>query len=255
MIANFGELKAMYASFQRRDVGLRVPAVGKFGILRHDFQLEEYNYGPRQYMPEYEQMVSVPATRRFFKRPDFVPFTAAWAWRWLDMLRWASNWLLPDAEIVNVWRRMISNHVAFTDNHAPENGYHDPVTGENAGKRIFEWASLGMAGNLIKIVESAGQYRAIEAFDLSQPPPSLAEIIAQPWKWHWATEQSLYALGGNRWVVSNFPHLEVVCKKYNLPIVGLPVPLVSLGGIQWVKIEHFDRIDNGATYSPYVPEL
>lgn len=232
MIASFGNVKVAY--FTRKDKNLRVPALGRFGKLLHDTELlgGVRNVG---------QKTAIPSTRQFAQKPDFVTVPDAWAWRWVEMLKWAACDLLTDDEAKALWRSVIRNHVAFTDNHAPENGYRDPITGENPMADNIAWSTLGMTGNLVKIIGAYGEYRIIEALDFSKPPPPLGDIILQPWLWHWAT---IVNLDGT---MSNFPHLEAIL---GTP-AGLPVPLVSIGGTQWVHYSYFTRVLNGAEYDVY----
>lgn len=256
--AVFGDRQVPYApaAFVRRDVGLRVPTSGNYAILLPDHKLAEFNYKPRQLNPEYGAKYAVPATRQFMQPPGHVTLPDAWARRWLEMIQWAANGLLSQRQLESVWWNLIRNRTAFTDNYSPQNNYRDPITGANPGRPNIGWATLGMIGNLLRLRGRQNGYQAIEVFDLRLPPPPLEEIIAQPWKWHWATEQSIVELprdaeGGRQWVISNFWHLEDALGL----VTGIPVPLVSLGGIQWVDFDHIERIDNGAAYSPYLPAL
>lgn len=224
---------------RRRDVGLRVPMSGRFYRLPHDTEL----FGTtRQRMEGYEQPRAViPATRRFITRnpdyPDFTELSDAWCWRWVDVIHWASDYSITYQEAVKVWRKLIEQHTAFTDGYSPEQGYRDPVTGENPGKPNIHWGNIGMTGNIVKRLEDG----RVEAFNVTLPPPPLEDIIAQSWKWHWATEQRPDG------VISNFPHIEVVC---NSP-TGVPVPLVSPNGYLLMKPEYMERIENGVTYDCY----
>lgn len=224
---------------RRKDLGLRVPANGRFYRLPHDMEL----YGvTRQRAGGYEQPNAViPATRRFIKRepdyPDFMELSDAWCWRWVDMIHWASDYTITYQEACKVWRKLIERHTAFTDGYSPEEGYRDPVTGENEDKPNIHWGNIGMTGNIVKRLEDG----RIEAFDMLKPPPPLDEIISQSWKWHWATEQRPEG------TISNFPHIESVC---GFPC-GVPVPLVSEGGYLIMKPEYLQRVENGITYDAY----
>jgi hypothetical protein len=232
MIARFPGAIVRY--FTRRDKNLRVPALGNFGRLYHDVEL----YGS---VRDVGQKVAIPSTRQFMMKPDFVTVPDAWAWRWVEMLRWAACDMIDQSQAKALWRSIIKNHTAFTDNHSPENGYRDPITNENPLADNIAWATLGMTGNIVKIIGTYGDYRVIEALDFTQPPPPLGEIILKPWLWQWAT---IVNLDGT---MSNFPHLEAILETP----AGLPVPIVSVGGTQWVHYSYFERVENGSLYDPY----
>lgn len=222
---------------RRFDLGLRVPMVGDYRRIRKDTELPEFHFLPRQaqFVPGDKKAV-IPATRRF-KGVQFITMSDAWCWRWVDMIHWASDYSITYDEACQVWRKLISEHTAFTDGHSPEAGYRDPITGENEGHPNIQWANLGMIGNIVKV-----GVNGIECFDMTLPPPPLSDIIAQSWKWHWATEQTPTG------VISNFPHIESII---GMPC-GVPVPLVSYGGYQAMKdINHFERVKNGARYDIY----
>lgn len=222
---------------RRFDLGLRVPMVGDFRRIRKDTELEEFDFFPRQSgFPQVDKNAVIPATRRF-KGVQFVTLSDAWCWRWVDMIHWASDYCITYQEAVHIWRELISEHTAFTDGRSPEAGFRDPITGENPDKSNIQWANIGMIGNIVKVGT-----KGVECLDMTQPPPSLEDIVSRPWLWHWATQQTPSG------VISNFPHIESVV---GVPC-GVPVPLVSIGGWQAMKdINYFERVKNGARYDVY----
>lgn len=214
----------------RKDIPRIVPATGRFFRVKHGYELEENNYSPIT-------DEALPSIVRFTGLPDFITVSDAWAFRWVEMIHWASDYTITFDEAKQVWRKLISNHVAFTDNNAPENGYRDPVTNENPNAENFRWGNCACTGNLIKKDLS----NRIEALDFSKPPPPLDVIISQWWKWHWATEIR------RDLVVSAFPHIESVC---GFPC-GVPVPLPSISGYLYINPEYIDRVGNGTLYDVY----
>lgn len=54
------------------DENLRVPEKGTWGFVLHDWQMKEFDYKPRQYLPDYEQMKPMPSTRQLWGRYPFI---------------------------------------------------------------------------------------------------------------------------------------------------------------------------------------
>lgn len=231
---------------QRRDTGLYTPATGAFCRMPHDWELAQYDYGLRPL----DQVIPYPSTRQFWKKPDFVTVPFLWAWRWVEMIEWAAGYRITRIQAMDVWRSLIANHTFLTDGHAPENGYHDPVTGENPGAPNVEMNTLGMTGNILRLTGTNGRYLTIAACDFSKDPPSLETLIQSRWLWGWATEQGLIKTAKG-YTVAPFPHLKNVTGI----TMGIPAPIVSTDGEQWVNPEDVERIGNGVSYSAYEPEI
>lgn len=221
---------------RRFDLDLIVPLIGKYSRVKHDEELAEFDFKPRQAAPNYPDY-AVPATRRFEGNPTSFELSDAWCWRIVDMIFWAADGSITYEEACKVWRNLIRYRTAFTDEGAPELGYRDPITGENPKAKNIRWWNGACIGNIVKVK----WYGTIEAFDPTLPPPPLFEILSQPWKWHWSTEQQVDG------TLSNFPHIEAVS---GFPC-GVPVPLFGLGGLQTIDIEYIDRVENGKRYEVY----
>lgn len=238
------------------DTGLRVPNDGaKYGQIAHDWQLESFSFLPRQLSPEYEQRIPVPATRPLRGVPDdFMIVPHDWQYFIYDLLDWVSNGLLPEAALTRAYVSLTEDHRAFTDGHARENGYCDFVTMTNMGKIPYHWKALACTGNLVKIIGTQGAYFIIETLDITAPPPAVKDVINKPWLIHWATEQGLDKIGNHSYVVARFPQLRYEQRQLNLNETGTPYPLMGIGGRAYILKEHISRLQNGASYSPYVPE-
>jgi hypothetical protein len=236
--------------FRRYDKNLRVPDVGKFGQLLHDWQLEEYNYGLRVLRNDAE--IAYPSTRQFRTAPSHVEMSEPWQRWYFALISYVAGGYLTYAELLEVWRATVGDHVAFTDDHAPENGRADYITRRNLGAKPLAWATLGMTGNLVKILDRRGETLLIEALDVSKPPPSVHEALGKPWLVHWATEQRNFPVAGG-YVVSNFPQLEIHLKRKGFPAHGLPVPVMSANGTQTAHMSYIQRVQNGAEYDVYYP--
>jgi len=254
------------------DENLIVPRDGEYFRILHDFELDEYKYKPRQFNPGWEQQTptAVPSTRMMWGcRPsDFVPMKREWQFWLYELLEWASDRLIPRGDMNEInslswaYANLIANHRAFTDQHAPENGFADYVTGRNEAAKPYEWKSLHATGNIVKRIShpaSATAWHrtncyAIEALNLSKPPPKLGYLLDKtPYLIGWATEQGVTQLPDGQWVVSRFPQLRVPLSAAKFPEVGTPFPVVSRDGVNYIKKTHVVRINNGVKYSPYVP--
>ena len=110
----------------------------------------------------------------------------------------------------------------------------------NMGAEDFRVASLTTSGNILEVIESAGNYWKVKALNFSGVLPSYAEALTRPGVIHWATE-----VRGN--VVSNFPDLEAALGK---PF-GVPVPNPSLAGYQYIAKELVTEVPNGKTWEIY----
>lgn len=219
----------------RKDLPRIVPA-GRFFRVRHGYELPENNYLPPQYEPGISD-APLPSIVRFIGLPDFITVSDEWALIWVQMIQWASDYTVTWEESKQIWRSLIKNRTGFTDNNAPENGYRDPVMNENPTAENIAWGNCACTGNLLK-KDLSGR---IEALDFSKPPPPLDQLIAEWWKWNWATEIR------KDFVLSSFPHIEVIC---GFPC-GVPVPLPSMTGKLYINPEYIERVDSGKIYNIY----
>ena len=175
-----------------------------------------------------------------------------------------------EGSLKEAYQKFISNHVALTDNWAyntEEFWGRDFVCNMNSDS-AENWRIKGLSftGNIHKkiypqpFIQDA-RYIAVEAFDYSQPAPSLEWILSnKPYLIHWTTNQ-----GGmnreltpiaekRRFTVSRWPHLKVVCRKYGLPEVGTPFFAIGKDGYNLIEKDVLKKVSNGASYSPYVSE-
>lgn len=216
--------------YRRFDIYPRVPATGKWVRVLHDHEIGRDRDAKR-----------IPSTVRFHARPnypDFISTPSIVQWWWHGLLKFVSG--LPDSIILDVWGRVTSNHVAFTDNNSRDNGYRDHVLGVNMGAEDFRVASLTTSGNLLEVIESSGAYWKVKAMNFNGVLPSYEEVLTRPGLIHWATE-----VRGK--VVSNFPDFE---GYLNAPF-GLPVPNPSLAGTQYIAKELVVEVPNNAEYVIY----
>lgn len=224
---------------RRFDLGLRVPAEGDFRRIRKDTELEEFKFLPRQlsFPNPADRVKAYPATRRF-KGVQFIEMPDAWCKFWVEeMIPWAADGCITDQEARQIWTDLIREHVAMTDGHSPQAGYHDPISGQNPGAPNIAFGNIGFIGNIVKV----GKY-GVECLDMSKDPPTLGWLLERPWLYNWMTEQT--ASG----VISNFPNIEEVV---GVPC-GVPVPLVSIGGWQAMKDpNYYERVKNGSIYNVY----
>lgn len=276
-----------------KDRNLHAPADGNFYQVLHDWQLPGSGGLPRQRQGGYEQPnKAMPSTRMMWgQRPgDFMPMNREWQFWLLELLNWASDGKLPrgefeyyyvrggemqngkiikttaknpeakvkytDGSLLSVYEDLISDHRAFTDGHAPESGFADYVTERNLNAKPYSWKSLHTTGNIVKVLgtwQQNAKYVEIEALDLTKPPPTVEWVIAnKPWLIGWATEQTVVKLADGRWQVSKFPQLKIAQRVWGFPECGTPFPVIGNGTNLMLKTD-LRKVNNGETYSPYVP--
>lgn len=279
--------KIVDPSFRVKDVDLRVPASGNYGRVKHDFELAEYGFKPRQLETGINVKYPIPQNRR--TRPmhngrvyDYVPVPKEHQWFLWNLFQFALEYKVPAGKIedktyvknikgqpvtfntytpgsvTEAYGSMIERSRDFTDAKAVEDGFADHPTGRHINKPPWEWRCISHGGNLVKIIGQEGNYYIIEAIDLLKPPPKVADVFYKPWLVQWATEITTNELpplnGERRWVVSRFPQIREACRQNNLPQMGTPFPLWSLGGTNRILKEFVIPLANGVSFSPYVPE-
>lgn len=237
------------------DTGLTVPA-GRFAQVAHDWQREEMDYLPRQLRPDWERdIVPVPSTCPLHGvMDDFMPLSREWQFFIYDLLDFVTAGNLPREALLRAYISLTEDHKVFTDGHARENGYADFVTWTNLQAKPYEWKSLACTGNLVKILDTFGQFFVIETLDVTKTPARVADVIARPWLIHWATEQGIDRLPGKepRYTVARFPQLKVELRRLGLEEMGTPYPLLGIGGVNLIEKSRVFRIGGG--YSVYAPE-
>lgn len=304
--SNGGKSITFKKSSSAMDVGLTVPIDGNFYQVAHDWQLSKFGFKPRQFNPDYEQMLPMPSTRMLWactsvKPSDFIPMDSSWQHRLYELFRYAVGdipedgtpeyWYIQDPKnhkkIIKVkegtknsfphypegtlkWAYMdfITDHRALTDRHSfdtPDRYYRDDVIGINMeNPQAWMMKCLTFTGNIVNKLDIIPDIFVpncvpIETFDYTKTAPSLDWILKnKPHLIWWTTEQSVYELppvnNKRRWTVARFPQLKIVCRKYGIPEVG--TPYFAIGRHGWNLIDRNDlmKVENGESYSPYIPE-
>lgn len=271
--------------FVRKDIDLVVPTNGKrFVRIKGDSEILGY---PRGYADGKAYPAVVTSDRETWglltKYADqvysYVPIPDIWAKFFWDLLDWASDYRLPTGKIERfytkstnsglyayatpgtlmwVYINLIEKSRSHTDSFAPEVGARDIMTGRNLDSdRNWEWLFRPTTGQLGMIRVDRGNYWELEALDVLKPPPSIEIIKNSPWLFGWATEQTTVGippLPYKKWVVSNYPQIEVAFREHNLPVTGTPIPFISKGGNVWIKKSSCVELIPGTRWSPYLPE-
>lgn len=163
-----------------------------------------------------------------------------------------------EGSILWIYVNMIEDARSHTDSYSPEAGARDVVTKRNMGNpRGWEWLCRPTTGQLGKVIGETTSHWILEAIDLLKPCPTMKEINENPHLWGWATEVTTTKISQKplKYVVSNYPQIEVAFRKHSYPKTGTPIPLLSLGGSIKIKKTSCKELENGARWSPYVPEL
>jgi hypothetical protein len=290
----FGDKRVLYnpvntnKKFVIKDINLTVPNDGgRYGRVKHDFELAEYGFKPRQLETGINVKYPIPQNRR--TRPmyngrvyDYVNVPEEHQWFLWELFKFALEYRVPDGKIEDkTWVKMIKGYPVvfntytpgsiteaygsmiersrdFTDAKAVEDGFADYPTNRNMGKPPWNWRCISHGGNLVKIIGEYGNYYIIEAIDLLKPPPKVEDVFYKHYLIQWATEITTVELpqlnGKRRWVVSSFPQIKNACRQNGLPDMGTPFPLWSLGGENRILKEFVIPLKNGDNFSPYVPE-
>lgn len=208
-----------------------VPEVGTFVQILHDSQTDEWGRESRAkrigYNATKNPTGSYPDTFYLsgMKPNDFYPLSEQWQWAWFNLL---------DISIDN-WKWLTQHGIAFTDQHAVQNGFTDYVAGINlAAQKPFQVKSLALGGNIVKVIGEDANRWHIEAFDLTQPPPVIDP--AEVWRVHVATQSTII----NK--ILPFPQAGGRDVFYFLP---------SIGGVNKIDKALTRPIENGAIYNPY----
>lgn len=285
MIATFGSRLVEYRQDTiRKDVKLRVPAMGRWARFRHDFETAAWDFMPRQ-LVEGNVKYAVPEivrTRMLYNGRvyDYVPVPKDWQYFLYDLWAYSVDNIPPVGKLIRTYTKpnnsglfseytdgsllwyygnMIEKSRAWTDSWSPEVGARDYVTGRNLSARDWEWLCRPTGGNLFEIVKEDGKYFYARALDMTHPPPRVEDVFDDPGVIHWATEITTNELPRlpNRirhWVVSDFPQAEHVCDVNRITRVGTPYAFLSLGGLIQVEKVLAELLPNGAEYSPYNPK-
>lgn len=163
-----------------------------------------------------------------------------------------------EGSVMWVYVNMIEDARSHTDSYSPEAGARDVPTNRNMqNQRGWEWLFRPTTGHLGKVVNEDAAYYTLEAIDILKPCPDIRTIENSPHLYSWATEVTTTKISHKplKYVVSNYPQIEVAFRKQGLPKTGTPIPLLSLGGTIKIKKSSCLELKNGARWSPYVPEL
>lgn len=223
---------------------IKIPATGDFYRVRHDFERIDLNYTPRSITRK--TRMALPETVPMWNhKEEFFPFNLSWQKFWFSLMSKATGNSFSEDNLKKAWKSMIEDLRYNTDNHAPENGYADYITGRNIGAKPFEVKSLITGGNIVKVLAINGRDYKIETLDFSKTPPNVNDIWdSKFWLYHWATSETVELISKGKWWVVPFPQLSPF---------GMPVPTGSLNGYQIIKKEHLtERLTNGKEYPIYV---
>lgn len=263
------------------DVNMHVPSDGMYGRVKHDFELPDFDYKPRQAQPGYPDY-TVPQNRRtrgmyqdrFY---DYVEMPERWQWFLWNLWDTASWKILPKGEItgnrvksikgelvtfqtytpnsmMHVYCSTIERSRSHTDSRAVEDGRRDFPSDRHRGAKVWEWWTGTQGGNLVKILGSEGIYWRIEANDVLKSPPDPLEFLHKPWICHWFNEITPYPSGDGRWIVSRYPWIRKAVAHYGYPETGQPFPLMSKGGSLLIEKRFVVILKNGDKWSPYIKE-
>ena len=205
---------------------------------------------------------------------DYLDVPDPWQWFFWHLLDWASGYRLPRGKIERyytkptnsgtyaectpgslmwVYVNLIEKSRSHTDAAAPEVGARDVVTSRNLdNSKPWKWLARPTTGH-VSVAEDAGTYWRLPALDLLKPPPSIEDVSRNPSWYCWGTEITTTKLPDNKYVVSNYPQVEVAFRYQKLPIAGTPLPVVSLGGYYLIKKSACRVLTPGSIWSPYVP--
>ena len=228
----------------------RVPDVGKYVQLKHDYQTAEANplhpYKPRSF----DMATEVPETVHLspFEYDDFVALTPELEEFMLATIR-IPNPVLTREQAIDVWREMTRTSVCWTDNgNSWDRGRRSALL-NTPGTKLMGWKMLGFGGNVHKVISG----RVIEAIDYTKPLGNPAELYkAKPYLFQWSTQ--CYAtktgiselIGGvmrPQYKVSRFPHMRPV---------NILTPVFGFGGQNRISESwRIKQVTNGSTYSPY----
>ena len=148
-----------------------------FGL--HDFQTDEWRHKPRSIVLKYRKnppLCALPETIPMLgcKPNDFYPLSREWQEFWFALLERAADGFMTSDELIDAWKNLVADHRAFTDGHAPQNGFIDYITGENLGssKGPIQMKCLSTGGNLFKQKVRRGSIIDVETLDVTMPPPT-----------------------------------------------------------------------------------
>ena len=265
-----------------KDEGLRVPSVGRYVQILHDWVVYD---GVTRQIAQGNPLYPVPAvvnknwgilTKYNDVVYDYVPMPDEWQWFLWDLFNWGSGYKLPIGRIesfytkttnsgiwanttkgslTSVYVTMIEKSRSHSDSYPPEVGARDVVTRRNLlNPRNYEWLCRPTTGQLGKIKADLGSEWELETLDITKPPPPV-EGLAQH-LFGWATEITTVKLPDSRYVVSDYAFIDQALKVVNpdSPRTGTPIPFISKGGSIRIKKSVCGLLENGASWSPYVPE-
>lgn len=242
----------------------QVPATGRYSLLRHDWQCSHFDYKSRTAGTNPDSPnAALPETVHLnpFDGQDFMEMPQYLEEFQLALMAKADP-TLGRAQLLEKWRALTVNSVAFTDKHAidtgtrffggdPSKNYKDEMLGINLyNPKCIAWkVAITCAGNVVKHIDTL----TIEAVD-PKNLPGVDYVWERPWLCHWAVEATNQKLdlrvmvdGALRtaWRCSPFPQMRPA---------GTPIVLWGVGGRTRVAEKwRLLPVANGATFSPYFP--
>ena len=241
---------------------LRVPDTGTFMRELFDHETAHWGYKCRSVALNYKKFppdCALPGTVVGYgcKPNDFMVLNAEWQWWWFEALVKAAGKHMTSDQVKVAWKLLISDGVALTDHHAPQNGFVDVVGGQNLGdpygKGNIQIKCLGMAGNIVKTIGEAGGKVLVEALDLAKPPPPIDDAWEKPWLIQWATQSTMDTWWAN-WKLhyknKHFPFIRWQAADGAWEKSGTPYPFAGIGGQNRIMPNRLEPIANGVSYLP-----
>jgi len=212
---------------------------------------------------------NIPATVTTYKKASFTHSTA-----WLEY--WASNCALAwyDAWDYNelrgtpswdlfekTWLWLTKGTEFLTNDKGWNDGFFDPVSGQNSGNTPMGIDALLMERNIIELVSTRREKVGgivgyfFQCFDGSQPPPDIhsTNYRTHPWLFHEAN----ILMGKENYVnghmgLNPFPHGWQYGARTPAPIVCMPDKILE-GGINLVPEDRIHLTDGAVTIVDYKP--
>ena len=221
-----------------------VPATGKWAQALHDYQCDKWGYEPRQPkgyrggLPE-----TIPAAKN--QNGAFYPLSREWQTWWFELLRRANYGMYTDSQLKTRWTALTKNGVAWTDDHAWDNGFCDYIQGVNIGANPMALKALWNGGNVGKVLNERGRLLTLECLNFSKSPPPIADVWEKrPWLYFWASSATWIKLQNKTYIVTPFPQMSPC---------GCPIPFGSDTGEWLVTKDYAKVIKNGSTVRIYNP--
>jgi len=230
---------------------------------------------------------NLPATVTTLKKDTFTnsnkdwDVSTAWLEYWADncALAWCDEYSWRNLQGTNKWEDFLKNWLwltkgteVITNSQGWSDGYYDPVSGLNAGKKPAGIDSLHMERNVFKhlsdevVVFYKQRGFLFETMDGSKMPPDVHDVN---WKTHphfWTKANILMAdeqrdengdlypyLPNGHLGLDPFPQGWTYNRVTPLPVVCMPLDILG-AGINWIPENRVHLTDGKLTIIDYVPD-